>query len=67
MAPTKHKADTRAKGRVGGRGVMEGTKHDRRAGKVAEHPAMDQLSRTVTAGEVDRVRTLAYLDEASEP
>ena len=45
--------------------VIDGTKHDtktrRKAGKLADHPAMKELSRMIEAGEVDRDRTLAYL------
>jgi len=49
----------------GGGSVGLGTKHDktprRKAGKWADHPAMEELSRMVEAGEVNRGRTLAYL------
>jgi len=47
-------------------GVIHRTKHDtkpgRKAGKLAEHPAMRELSRMIRVGEVDRGRTLAYLN-----
>jgi len=45
--------------------VIHRTKHDkaprRKAGKLADHPAMRELSRMIEAGEVNRERTLAHL------
>ena len=45
--------------------VIHRTKHDkappRKAGKLANHPAMKELARMIAAGEVDRTRTIAYL------
>ena len=45
--------------------VIHRTKHDkaprRKAGKLADHPAMKELARMIEAGEVDRARTLALL------
>jgi hypothetical protein len=45
--------------------VIHRTKHDkttrRKAGKLADHPAMKELSRMIETGEVNRDRTLAYL------
>lgn len=45
--------------------VIHGTKHDtrprRKAGKLADHPAMRELSRMVEAGEVDADRTIDHL------
>lgn len=45
--------------------VIHRTKADRKArrkaGKLAEHPAMKELSRMIESGEVDGKRTLAYL------
>jgi hypothetical protein len=51
--------------------VIHGTKHDtktrRRTGKLADHPAMKELSRMIEAGEVNRERTLAYLKKGRKP
>jgi len=51
--------------------VIHRTKHDtkpgRKALKLAEHPAMRELSRMVQAGEVDGERTLAYLKKGRKP
>ena len=45
--------------------VTHRTKHDseprRKAAKLAEHPAMKELSRMVEAGEISAGRTLGYL------
>ena len=35
--------------------------------KLAEHPAMQELSRMIDAGEVNRERTLAYLQKGRKP
>jgi len=37
------------------------TKPSRKAGKLANHPAIKELARMIEAGEVDRTRTIAYL------
>ena len=51
--------------------VIHRTKHDtkprRKAGKLADHPAMKELSRMIEAGEVNRERTLAYLKKGRKP
>ena len=51
--------------------VIHRTKHDtktrRKAGKLAEHPAMKELSRMIEAGEVSGDRTLAYLKKGRKP
>ena len=51
--------------------VMHRSKHDKRrrrkAGKLADHPAMKELLRMVDAGEVNRERTLAYLKKGRKP
>jgi len=45
--------------------VIHRSKHDktppRKAGKLANHPAMKELARMIEAGEVDKTRTIAYL------
>jgi hypothetical protein len=38
-----------------------------KAGKLADHPAMKELSRMIQAGEVDGGRTLAYLKKGRKP
>jgi hypothetical protein len=47
------------------RGVIDRPKHDKKArrvgGRLADHPAMRELSRMMEAGEVDGPRTLAHL------
>ena len=51
--------------------VIHRTKHDkkarRKAGKLADHPAMKELSRMIEAGEVSHERTLAYLKKGRRP
>ena len=51
--------------------VIDRAKHDtktrRKAGKLADHPAMKELSRMIEAGEVNRDRTLAYLKKRRKP
>jgi hypothetical protein len=51
--------------------VIHRAKHDtktrRKAGKLADHPAMKELSRMIEAGEVNRDRTLAYLKKGRKP
>lgn len=51
--------------------VIHRSKHDkntqRKAGKLADHPAMKELSRMIVTGEVSRVRTLAYLKKGRKP
>ena len=51
--------------------VIHRTKHDkkprRKAGKLADHPAMKELARMIEAGEVDHERTLAYLKKRQKP
>ena len=51
--------------------VIHRSKHDkktqRKAGKLADHPAMKALSRMIEAGEVNHERTLAYLKKGQKP
>ena len=50
--------------------VIHRTKHDkarRKAEKLADHPAMKELSRMIESGEVNRERTLAYLKKGRRP
>ncbi len=51
--------------------VIDGTKHDtkprRKAGKLANHHAMKELSRMIRTGEVNRDRTLSYLKKGRKP
>lgn len=49
--------------------VMVRTKHDKTPPRrrLADHPAMTELSRMVTAGAVDRTRTIAYLKKEMQP
>jgi|GEM_PF-3552740 len=51
--------------------VIHRTKHDkktqRKAGKLANHPAMKELSRMIEAGAVSRERTIAYLKKGRKP
>jgi hypothetical protein len=53
------------------RAVIHRTKHDkaprRKAGKLADHLAMKELSRMIEAGEVNRERTIAYLKKGRKP
>ncbi len=45
--------------------VIHRTKHDskarRKTGKLANHPAMEELTRMIEAGDVGHERTFAYL------
>ena len=63
--------DTRKTGRKPKPAVSLRSKHDtqprRKAGKLADHPAMKELARMIDAGEVDRGRTLAYLKKGRKP
>jgi hypothetical protein len=47
--------------------VIHRPKHDktprRKAGKLADHPAMKELARMIEAGEVSGDRALAYLKD----
>lgn len=51
--------------------VIHRPKHDknsrRKAGKLAAHPVMKELSRMIRAGEVSRKRTVAYLKKGRKP
>jgi len=56
---------------AGAAAVIHRPKHDktprRKDGKLADHPAMKELSRMIKAGEVNRDRTLAYLKKGQKP
>jgi hypothetical protein len=51
--------------------VIHRTKHDttprQKASKLANHPAMKELSRMIEAGEVNQDRTIAYLKKGARP
>lgn len=48
--------------------VIHRSKHDAKARRLAlaDHPAMKELARMLEAGELNRERTLAYLDQGAE-